>query len=130
MAGHRLLVVEDQTWSRHPLSGIFGRLGWEVSVAGTVADGLRLLNTQPEPCCLVLDLNLPDGRGEDILQKVRDMGLRTRVVVATGIIDPERKKLVSELAPDALLTKPIVLPDVWTGECRVCEGGIHPVGPA
>ncbi|MCA1686160.1 MAG: hypothetical protein LC745_09285, partial [Planctomycetia bacterium] len=68
MALHRLLVVDDHAWSRHPLRGIFNRMGWDVSVAGTVAEGLRFLESEPEPCCLVLDLSLPDGDGELVLR--------------------------------------------------------------
>ena len=93
-----------------------------MSVAGTLAEGLRCLDTEPEPCCLVLDLGLPDGDGEAVLRQVRDKGFRTRVVVATGVVDQGRLKALAELGLDALLTKPIDLADVWSGEkaCRVC----------
>lgn len=122
MASHRLLVLDDHAWSRHPLRGIFLRMGWDVSVAGTVAEALSLLDTGPEPCCLVLDLGLPDGDGEVVLKQVREKGYKTRVVVATGVVDGERLKTVAGLNPDALLSKPIALTDVWSGDvvCRVC----------
>jgi len=122
MASHRLLVIDDHAWSRHPLRGIFHRMGWDVRVAGTLAEGLMALETEPEPCCLVLDLGLPDGDGEAVLKRVRDKGYQTRVVVATGVVDGERLRSVSGLSPDALLSKPIDLADVWSGDvvCRVC----------
>src|SRR5947209_6066016 len=61
MVGHRLLVVEDHTTTRDALRAHYERLGWHVDVAGTVAEGLALLDAGPEPCCLILDLVLPDG---------------------------------------------------------------------
>ncbi|MCA1686598.1 MAG: response regulator, partial [Planctomycetia bacterium] len=84
--------------------------------------GLRFLESEPEPCCLVLDLSLPDGDGELVLRRLRDRGLRSRVVVATGVVDGKRLESVAALGLDALLTKPIHLADVWGGDksCRVC----------
>ncbi len=129
MALHRLLVLDDHAWLRHPLRGIFLRMGWDVFVAGTVAEGLRLLDAGPEPCCLVLDLGLPDGDGEVVLKRVRDKGYSTRVVVATGVVDGDRLRAVAGLKPDALLIKPIALTDVWSADvvCRVCGKAPGPV---
>src|SRR3954452_5810848 len=113
MPSHRLLVVEDHSWSRHPLQGIFGRMGWEVTVVATVADGLRAIESVREPCCLVLDLNLPDGNGETVLQRVRELGLRSRVVVGTGVVERARLLAVAALEPDKVLIKPYDLAEVW-----------------
>ncbi len=102
-------------------------MGWDVSVASTVAEGLELLENGPEPCCLVLDLGLPDGQGETLWERLRAKGYKTRVVVATGLVDDDRLRTISSLQPDALLRKPIDLTDVWNHEvvCRVC-----PIDPA
>src|SRR4051812_17198958 len=55
----RLLVVDDDPYTRSALHALFTRQGWHVLLAATVAEGLALLD--PAPCCVVLDLNLPDG---------------------------------------------------------------------
>jgi two-component system OmpR family response regulator len=120
MAEHRLLVVEDDTSTRDVLRGYYSRMGWQVSEAGTVAEALALLNSEPEPCCLILDLMLPDGDGTAVLKEVRAKGLKTRVAVCTGTVDLARLKAVAELRPDAMLPKPIQLPEVWTHPCGVC----------
>jgi len=122
MSGHRLLIVEDDSTTRKALRGIYTRLGWRVSEAGTVAEALSLLDAGPEPCCLVLDLTLPDGDGGAILERVRAKGFQTRVAVCTGSMDLAQLRQVALLKPDAMLPKPIRLPDVWTEPCRVCEG--------
>jgi len=125
MVGHRLLVVEDHTATRDALRAHYERLGWHVDMAGTVAEGLALLDAGPEPCCLILDLVLPDGEGTTVLERVREKGLRTHVAVCTGTVDLARPKAAAALRPDAMLPKPIRLPEVWTEPCRVCGGGVR-----
>jgi DNA-binding response OmpR family regulator len=125
MAGHRLLIVEDDDSTREALREYYSRKGWHVSEAGTVDEALPLLETEPEPCCLILDLMLPDGEGLAVLKRLRFKGLVTRVVVCTGTVDLARLKAAAELRPDAMLPKPIVLPDSWSAECRVCQVQAH-----
>lgn len=121
MAQHRLLVVEDDASTREALRGIYTRRGWQVSEAGTVDEALSLLDSAPEPCCMILDLHLPDGDGVDVLRKVREKGLKTRIAVCTGSVELSRLKAAAELKPDAMLPKPIELPDFWTRPCQACD---------
>ena len=117
MANRRLLIVEDHAATLRALQGIFRARGYEVVTAATRADGLASLD--PPPCCLVLDLMLPDGPGEDILRKVRDDGLPTRVAVCTGCLDRDRIEAVAAMGARAVLFKPIDVEDVF----RACEAG-------
>ena len=45
-----------------------------------------MLDAEPEPCFLILDLMLPDGDGVAVLEGVRQRGLRTLVAVCTGSV--------------------------------------------
>src|SRR3954454_11598158 len=107
MDPHRMLVIEDHQETRTLLSRIIALIlvGWEVAEAATVEEGLAQLS--PPPDCVLLDLELPDGPGEDILRKVRQDHLQTRVVVNTGTTDSARLGAVSDLKPEALLQKPL-----------------------
>lgn len=107
----RILVVEDDQASRVALVALFARRGWAVSFAGTVAEGLAML--RPPPDCVLLDLMLPDGGGEAILAAARAGGLTTRVVVTTGLEDPDRLDAVARLGPDSMLPKPVALEALW-----------------
>jgi DNA-binding response OmpR family regulator len=112
----RVLIVEDDRGTRTALRSHFRSQGWLVAEAATVAEGFDLLD--PPPDCLVLDLMLTDGDGEEILRKVREDGLPTRVVaVTTGSNDAARLAVVKGLDPDVLLCKPID-PNVLI---RLCE---------
>jgi DNA-binding NarL/FixJ family response regulator len=106
---HRMLLVEDHQPTRINLRRILSARGWEVLEAATIAEGVAQLD--PAPDCIVLDLVLPDGKGEAILRKIRVEQLQvcdqTRVVVNTGLDDPARLSEVSYLRPNAVLQKPV-----------------------
>jgi DNA-binding response OmpR family regulator len=106
-----MLIVEDDWTTHDALRRIFIRKGWEVLSALTVAGGLALLD--PPPDCLILDLMLPDGEGEEVLRKIRDDRLGTRVAVCTAMSDPSRLAVVEGMDPEALLRKPIDLAKVY-----------------
>jgi DNA-binding NarL/FixJ family response regulator len=107
MDRHRMLIVEDHQETRTLLRRILALTltGWDVVEATTVEEGLAQLS--PPPDCVLLDLELPDRPGEDILRKVRQDHLQTRVVVNTGMNDAARLGAVSDLGPDAVLQKPL-----------------------
>jgi CheY-like chemotaxis protein len=69
-----------------------------------------LLKTRPD--CAILDLNLPDGDGATVLAAIRDSGLATRVVVATGTGDHDHFERVRRLGPERLLRKPVFLDEL------------------
>ncbi len=114
----RLLVVDDDPYLRSALHTLFARQGWQVSLAATVSESRALLD--PTPCCVILDLDLPGGRGEDLLREIRARRLRTRVAVCSGLDDPSRLAVVRSLAPELLLWKPFELPPV----IRLCEAAM------
>lgn len=102
--------------------------------AATVAEGLALLDHEPRPGFLILDLMLPDGEGEAVLRKVRALNLDTCVAITSGLCDPTRISAVSKLKPEALLQKPINLEGLFqvfesamavpVGESPTSLGGI------
>src|SRR4051794_33742216 len=103
----RILVVEDHDSSREAVRTILDVMGYEVATAATIAEGLAAL--EPPPDCILLDLMLPDGRGEAILERVLAEGLPCRVIVCTGDYDPDRLAAVRTLGADSVLLKPLSL---------------------
>ena len=107
-----ILIVEDHEPTRNILRRLFNRRGWQVTAAGTVAEGLFFMAQEPPPNCLLLDLDLPDGHGESVLRRVREERLPVRVAVCSGTGDRRRWGEVRWLSPEALLHKPIDMADV------------------
>ena len=82
MARRRVLIVEDHFVSRMILASLFKKSGWEVSEGGTVAEGMAALALAPD--CVVVDLLLPDGSGEEILRRIKDEQVPIPVVVVVS----------------------------------------------
>ena len=124
MLRRKLLVVEDDDTCRERMGRILRHLNYEVTSAATVSEGLAALD--PPPHCILLDLSLPDGSGEAILEKIRADHLTSRVVVCTGECDEARLTKVREMGATAVLIKPVVLSELVTA-CRISprpRGGV------
>src|SRR4051812_39190171 len=100
-----IVLIEDSEPTRRTLETILTREGWRVLSAATVAEGLAFLEWEPQ--CVVLDLMLPDARGEAVLRRVRESHPQTRVIVTTGLDDDAQLEAVRKLKPEAVLKKPI-----------------------
>jgi CheY-like chemotaxis protein len=107
----RLLVVDDDHFTRLALNAFFTRGGWRVSLAATVAEAMALLGDGPHQ--IILDLDLPDGDGEAVLGAARSRCPGAQVTVCSGVADPGRLAEVRRLSPEAVLTKPIDLGTVY-----------------
>ncbi len=82
------LIVEDDAALARSLARIVGEYG-EVSIAPTVQQA-RYALTQDRPWAgVVLDLNLPDGFGLDLLTEIRAEGTVLPVMVLTGEFNRE-----------------------------------------
>ena len=67
-----LLLIEDEPLLSAELQRHFQRGGWEVAVAGTIANARSLLlEADLQPLVVVSDMSLPDGNALDLLESVR-----------------------------------------------------------
>jgi diguanylate cyclase (GGDEF)-like protein/PAS domain S-box-containing protein len=78
-----LLVVDDEKLVRDSLRKIFEFDGHKVIVAQSGREAIELLDKHRVELVL-LDLNMPDCNGYDVLKHVDDMGLSAQVIVISG----------------------------------------------
>jgi CheY-like chemotaxis protein/two-component sensor histidine kinase len=80
----RILIIDDEPAARYTIRKLFDQKRYEVMEAADAREGL-LRATTMSPEIIVLDLNLPDRRGEDLLKDLRDREVTTRipVIIAT-----------------------------------------------
>lgn len=100
-----MLLVEDDPATAKAMSLILRRIGHDVDHVDSVAAGIARAARRPD--VVILDIMLPDGDGIDVLAAIRATNPSTRVVVTTGLSDPDRLAAVSALQPDLVLVKPI-----------------------
>lgn len=78
-----LLIVDDDEPFRRRLGRAMEKLGYEVTLAESVAEGALAARTSP-PAYAVVDLRLEDGNGLDVVEALRTARETTRVIVLTG----------------------------------------------
>ena len=85
----RILVVEDEFVNQEILKSLIGE-AYEVVPAYTGAEAMELVRTQHETLSLILlDLNLPDIQGLELLRRLRDDAAFSRLPVIVMTADRE-----------------------------------------
>jgi DNA-binding response OmpR family regulator len=108
MTRPRILIVEDDPSTRRVLHQIFAHRGWDVRPTASVAEAISEATDAPDYA--IIDLMLPNGDGEQILELLQRSHAKTRTVVVTAVADPERMNAVqSRFNPAAILVKPVNL---------------------
>jgi DNA-binding response OmpR family regulator len=107
----RLLVVEDEQKVASALQQGLEDEGYEVTVASTGEEGFARVNSETFEVVL-LDLNLPERDGLEILAALRQRRLETRVLVLTArdTLDDRVKGLNS--GADDYLVKPFAFEEL------------------
>jgi DNA-binding NtrC family response regulator len=84
--GLKVLIVDDERFIRTTLGEALRAWDFETVEADTVATAVRVFD-QEEPAIILLDIDLPDGSGLDILSQVKEKRPDTIVVMVTGNVD-------------------------------------------
>ena len=98
-----LLLVEDKALFREGLALL---LEWHTGLssvqAGSLAEAKRILSdTKDWPACAIVDLDLPDEDGIDLLKQLRGL---PRLALTTGR-NQERRARALEVGADEVLSK-------------------------
>lgn len=103
-----VLVVDDDRVALDLALDVLGSAGYPVSGATTVAEAVDVAR-RSRPDLVVLDLNLDEEDGLELLQRLRDdPALRAvPVVVWSASTSPEDLDRVSAAGCDAFLAKPL-----------------------
>ncbi|HEX7072339.1 MAG TPA: response regulator transcription factor [Rhodothermales bacterium] len=102
----RLLIVEDDPQLSTGLMLYLEAQGYSVSLESDGEKGLQQAISLPGYDLLILDAKLPERNGFDVLREVRTRGVRTPVLMLTGLGAHEDKMRGFELGADDYLTKP------------------------
>lgn len=99
----RILLVDDEQRLRAAIARSLSARGHTVSEAGDARTALALAESQPVDL-LVLDINLPDATGWDVLRALKEREIAVRTVVFSAA--PPSRTRIAEFAPFGVLHKP------------------------
>jgi DNA-binding NtrC family response regulator len=79
----RILIVDDERPILLTLEALLGRRGYQVETAATASLGLKLLKTK-SPALVLLDLQLPDAEGLQMLDQIKTEFPNVQVIILTA----------------------------------------------
>jgi DNA-binding NtrC family response regulator len=79
----RILIIDDERPILLTLEALLSRHGYITETAATAAAGLRALKNKPAALVL-LDLQLPDAKGLEMLDKIKSEHAETSVIILTA----------------------------------------------
>ncbi len=87
-AKEKILIVDDERFVRMTLGEALRSWNYEAFEAGTIADA-RTVFEREEPSVVLLDIDLPDGSGLDVLSDIKEKFPDTIAIMVTGNVDVE-----------------------------------------
>ena len=82
-ADHRILVIDDERPILMTLEALLKRHGYQVDTASNASQGVKLLRTK-SPSLVLLDLQLPDAHGFEMLDRIKTELPQTQVIILTA----------------------------------------------
>jgi len=101
------LVVEDDPSTREFMVRALGKHGIGTLEAATIGEALVMLEQEPLPNAVLLDLMMPDANGVVLLRRIKRDGLPIRVAVVTAVHDPNAFFDMLKYPPDRTFRKPV-----------------------
>src|SRR5215475_4827699 len=80
---HRVLIIDDERPVLMTLEALLKRHGYDVDTAATASQGVKLLKSN-SPSLVLLDLQLPDAHGLEMLDRIKTDLPEVQVIILTA----------------------------------------------
>jgi len=102
----KLLIIEDDKILSENLKQSLRKEGFAVDTAKNIEYGLNNIEINDYDC-IILDINLPDGSGFDLLKNIRNQEIDTPIIIVTARGQTEDKIKGLNLGADDYVPKPV-----------------------
>ncbi len=102
-----ILVIDDEEEIRKMLSRHYRMKKYDVFTAGTVDEGIAILETTPVQI-VISDIMMPGKLGTEILPVLNDLYPMTRAIMITGYVTLENALACMRYGADTCVFKPMV----------------------
>jgi DNA-binding NarL/FixJ family response regulator len=124
-----VLLIDDHVALREGLEVLLERRGVRVIASvGSAADALSWIR-DCEPTVAVIDVQLPDESGLQLVGQIRQLRPRTKVLIYTGSVDSLTLSDALETGADGIVLKPAGLDELVDAFRSVARGERH-IDPA
>jgi DNA-binding response OmpR family regulator len=120
----KILIVDDFAYIQLLFKRSLDKEGFKAIQAKTAAEATSLIG-QEEIDLIILDINLPDMNGVDLLKELRDRNITIPVIIVSAFASPEVLNSIASLDVSAVFPKPVVLTD-FIGRVKEILLGIKP----
>lgn len=107
----KILVIEDEKGLAESIAAHLQKDGFIAEAVGTFADAIEKINLYSYDC-IIVDLNLPDGVGFDIVNALKKISSSTGIIIISARDALEDKIRSLEIGSDDYLTKPFHLSEL------------------
>lgn len=107
----RVLVVEDEARLAHVIERWLREQAYAVDVADNGKQAVFLASVNPYDA-VVLDINIPEPNGFEVLRQLREKGVKSRVLILTARDAIEDRVTGLDLGADDYLVKPFALEEL------------------
>jgi FixJ family two-component response regulator len=101
-----VFIVDDDVSVRESLEALIRLAGWQVTTFASAQEFLS--RPRPRvPCCLVLDVSLPDLNGLELQERIAEQHLELPIIFITGYGDVPMTVRAMKAGAMEFLTKPV-----------------------
>jgi len=121
-----ILLVEDQVLNQMGIKVALekGTPGYKISaIAGCVKEAVELLQQNAEIGLVLLDVQLPDGSGLDVMRFIKTLDRDVKVIVLTVETSPQIIMQLCDLGINGFISKFSEVRDIKTAVGIVMQGG-------
>ena len=104
-----VLIVDDEQLLARILSSVLAEEGYRICVAGSAEQADPQVFGEEPFDLLLLDNRLPKESGIDLVRRVRERAVRSKVILMTAYETPDVKTQVKRLEVEGYLRKPFDL---------------------
>ncbi|KAF0112442.1 MAG: putative two-component response regulator receiver protein [Chloroflexi bacterium] len=115
-----VLIVDDESNARQNLGGLLIAKGYEIVEAGTLAEAREHVK-KGDGDVILLDVQLTDGYGPNLIYETAAMPARPPIIVITGYGDIETAVDAMKNGASDFLTKPVDFTQLEKSIIKACE---------
>jgi len=104
-----VLIVDDEKLLVRTLSNALKEAGYKIAVAGSAEQADKHIFADPPFDLILLDNRLPNQSGMDMVKRVRDRSVKSKVILMTAYETPEVKAEAKRLKVALYMRKPFDL---------------------